>query len=84
MWLNRLLFDLRVEAEGPIKVLCDSHPAIAIAKNPIHHNRTKHVEIDQHFINEKIENNVIIVKHVPSKRQLAKILTKALHCPTMN
>ena len=68
MWLKRLLVDLRVEAKGPIEVLCDNQLAIAIAKNPVHHDRTKHVEIDRHFISEIIENNVITLKHVPSKQ----------------
>ena len=68
MWLKRLLVDLRVEAKGPIEVLYDNQLAIAIAKNPVHHDRTKHVEIDRHFISEIIENNVIILKHVPSKQ----------------
>ena len=81
MWLKRLLIDLGVEAKGPIEVLCDNQLAIAIAKNPVHHDWTNHVEIDRHFISEKIENNVINVKHVPSKQQLADILTKALHHP---
>ena len=46
------MIELRIEAEGPIEVLCDNH--IAITKNPVHHDRTKHVEIDRHFIKEKI------------------------------
>ena len=84
MWFKRLLIDLIVEDKGPIKVLCDNQSAIVIAKNPVHHDKTKHVEIDRHFISEKIENNVINVKHVPSKRRLADILTKALHLPSFH
>ena len=79
MWLKHLFIDLKVEVEGPIEILCDNQSIIAIAKNLVHHDRTKHVDIDRHFISEKIENNVITMKHVPSKRQLADILTKALH-----
>ena len=48
MWLKHLLIDLKVEAEGPIEVLCDNQSAIAIGKNPIHHDRMKHVGIDRH------------------------------------
>ena len=72
------------EVEGTVEVLCDSQSAIAIANNLVHHDRMKHVEIDRHFISEKIENNVITMKHVPSKRQLTDILTKAFHCPNFH
>ncbi|KAM6556207.1 hypothetical protein CsatB_003226 [Cannabis sativa] len=81
MWLKRLLDELRIKLEGPIDVLCDNQSAIAIAKNPVHHDRTKHVEIDRHFISEKIENKIITLKHIPSRQQAADILTKALHRP---
>ena len=47
----------------------------------MHHDRTKHVEIDRHFINEKIETKVINLRHVPSQQQTSDILTKALHRP---
>lgn len=40
---------------GPIEMMCDSQSTIAIAKNLVHHDKTKHVEIDRHFISEKIE-----------------------------
>ena len=81
IWLKRLLAELIIGVEGPIEVLCDNQSAIAIAKNPVHHDRTKHVEIDRHFISEKIESNMIILKHVPSRQQAADILTKALCRP---
>ena len=42
-----------------------------------HHDRTKHVEIDRHFIKEKIDHKIISVNHVPSCQQTANILTKA-------
>lgn len=76
IWLRRLLKDLRIGTS--IKIMCDNQSAIAIAKNPVHHDRTKHVEIDRHFINEKIENKIISLNYVPSKQQAADILTKAL------
>jgi len=79
MWLKRLLQELRVKAEGSINMRSDSQSAIAIAKNPVHHDRTKHVEIDRHFISEKIEGKIISLNYVPTRHQIVDILTKALH-----
>ena len=67
IWLKHLLIELRIETEDPIEVLCDNQSAIAIAKNPVHHDRTKHVEIDGYFISEKIETKVINLRHFPSQ-----------------
>ena len=55
MWLTRLLNKLRTPIEDFIKMFCDSQATISIAKNPVHHDQTKYVEIDYHFIKEKIE-----------------------------
>jgi hypothetical protein len=57
---------------------CDNKAAIAIAQNPIQHDRTKHVEIDRHFIKEKLDHNLIKFLFVRSEHQLADILTKAV------
>ncbi|KAL8131529.1 hypothetical protein AgCh_007455 [Apium graveolens] len=59
IWLRRLLNELKVTIKGPISMKSDSQSAIAIAKNPVHHDRTKHVEMDRHFISEKIEGKTI-------------------------
>lgn len=49
-----------------------------MAKNPIHHDRTKHMEIAKHFIKEKIDNGAISVTHVSPCNQKSNIITKAL------
>lgn len=48
-----------------------------MAENAIHHEKTKHVEIDKHFINEKIEDGIIILNHISTKEQIADLLTKS-------
>ena len=78
IWLNRLLEELRVPLKHPMVLYCDNQAAISIAKNPVHHDRTKHVEIDRHFIKEKIEEGVFKVSYTPTNCQTADILTKVL------
>ncbi|RVX19841.1 Retrovirus-related Pol polyprotein from transposon RE1 [Vitis vinifera] len=51
--------DLRIKWDGPMKLYCDNKSAINIAHNPIQHDRTKHIEIDRHFIKEKLEEGVV-------------------------
>ncbi|RVX02121.1 Retrovirus-related Pol polyprotein from transposon RE1 [Vitis vinifera] len=78
IWLRRVLKELKISDEEPMKMFCDNQLVISIAKNPVHHDRTKHVEIDRHFIKEKIEEGIIKMLYVPTCLQIADILTKAL------
>ena len=78
MWLKRLLSELRIPINNPMEVKCDNLAAISIAKHPVHHDRTKHVEIDRHFIKENMDNRTINLSHTPSQLQVADILTKSL------
>ena len=52
IWLQRMLKELKISTSYTMKILCHNKAAISIAKNPVHHDRTKHVEIDRHFIKE--------------------------------
>ncbi|RVW83633.1 Retrovirus-related Pol polyprotein from transposon RE1 [Vitis vinifera] len=78
IWLKRLLEELQFAPHGPMKLMCDNQAAISIAKNPVHHDRTKHVEIDRHFIREKIEQKIIEVDYIPTRQQIADIMTKVV------
>ena len=55
MRLRRVLRELSISVEKPMKMFCDNQSAISIAKNPIHHDKMKHVEANHHFIKEKIK-----------------------------
>ncbi|KAI5322714.1 hypothetical protein L3X38_031786 [Prunus dulcis] len=59
---------------------CDNKSTINIAHNPVQHGRTKHVEVDRHFIQEKIEKKIIRLSFVKLEDQLTDILTKAVCC----
>ena len=77
-WLSRLLNELTISSVCPIPVRCDNQAAIYIAKNPVFHERTKHIELDCHFVREKLMAGLISLHHIPTKRQLADVLTKPL------
>jgi hypothetical protein len=78
LWIQTLLRDLGLSDSGPMKLYCDNKAAINIAHNPVQHDRTKHIEIDRHFIKEKLSAGVICMPFVKSGDQLADIFTKGL------
>ncbi|KAK9061154.1 hypothetical protein SSX86_018334 [Deinandra increscens subsp. villosa] len=77
-WLTRLLHDFQVPSVVPIPVKCDSQAAIHIAKNPVFHERTKHIELDCHFVRTKLQAGLISLFHTSSSDQIADLLTKSL------
>ena len=78
MWLKRLLNELKIPVKDSMKMFCDSQVVASIAKNKVHHDQTKYVEINRHFINEKIEKGTISLVYTPTALQTTSILTKAL------
>lgn len=78
VWLRKLLNQVTDEYIDPVVIYIDNKSAIDLAKNPVFHGRSKHIDIRYHFIRECIERGEIVVKHVSSENQKADILTKAL------
>ena len=77
IWLCRILEDMCEKQEGGTILYCDNKSAIAIGKNPVSHDRTKHIAIKYHFIRESIQNEEILLEHCRTQEQFADILTKA-------
>ena len=77
-WLKGLLLNLEVHHSKSINLYCDSQSTLHLAQNPVFHERTKHIEVDCHFIQDAIQDGLINPSHVPTNAQLADIFTKAL------
>jgi hypothetical protein len=77
-WLRHLLGELHVKLDKATLVYCDNISAVYLSKNPLHHGRAKHVELDVHFVREKVAVGDIRVAHIPTRQQLADIMTKGL------
>lgn len=78
LWLKKLLTELGYCPQREMELFCDNKAAIDISHNPVQHDRTKHVEIDRHFIKENLDAKVIRIPFVKSEDQLADVLTKAV------
>ncbi|CAL2244781.1 unnamed protein product [Prunus armeniaca] len=78
LWLRRLLRALGFGPKKPMDLYCDNKAAIAIAHNPVQHDRTKHVEVDRNFIKEKVDAEIVSFPFISSEYQLADVLTKAV------
>ena len=75
LWCLRLVQELNLKVRLPIELLSDSMSAIAISKNDGNHQRTKHIDIRHHFVRELAKNGTIKITWVPTKNQVADILT---------
>ena len=80
-WLRMLLCDFGVYLTSPLVIWCDNLSSISLALNPVFHARTKHVEIDYHFVRERVIRGDLKVQYIPTEDQLANLLTKALPSP---
>jgi hypothetical protein len=78
LWLKRLLTEIGFEPKTEMKLFCDNKAAIEISHNPVQHDRTKHIEVDRHFIKQNLEEKIIKFPFVRSEDQLADMLTKAV------
>ncbi|GKE24554.1 cysteine-rich receptor-like protein kinase 8 [Tanacetum coccineum] len=77
-WINCPFKDLGVITSSPTIVYCDNASAIALVSNPFQHARIKHIEIDYHFVRDKIRQGLILPTFIPTQHQLPDVLTKDL------
>ena len=78
VWLRSFLKDLGISSPFPMPMHCDNQTAIFIAGNSTFHERTKHIEMDCHYIRDKVMSGVISTPHVTSSHQLADVFRKSL------
>jgi hypothetical protein len=69
-----LFKELCIPLLSDLVIWCDNVSALALASNPVYHARTKHIEVDYHFIREKVVNKDILVKFISTKNQIADVL----------
>jgi hypothetical protein len=77
-WIRMLFKELRVSLSIPPVLWCDNIGALALASNPVFHARTKHIEVDYHFVREKVLNRDILIKFINTHDQVADVFTKGL------
>jgi hypothetical protein len=80
VWLCRLLGELTGEEAHPPALMVDNQSAVALAKNPVLHDRSKHIDIKFHFLRDCVDGGQIVIEFVETGRQLTDILTKSLGC----
>jgi hypothetical protein len=83
-WLRQLLHELQTPPSRCTLVYCDNVSDVYLSTNPVQHQRTKHVEIDFHFVQEKVAIGQVCVLHVPTTSQFADIFTKGLPSSVFN
>ncbi|PRQ31703.1 putative RNA-directed DNA polymerase [Rosa chinensis] len=80
-WLKHLLQDLQVDLAAIPTLHCDNILALALALNPVHHSKLKHIEVDVHFTLDKVKDGSIRLQFVSTHDQLADLFTKGLCSP---
>ena len=79
VWLKAFTSELGEEvSDGALTVFEDNQGAIALAKNPEFHKRTKHIGIRYHFVREKVEDGQVVLEYCHTKDMLAEIMTKPI------
>ncbi|XP_073153875.1 secreted RxLR effector protein 161-like [Henckelia pumila] len=78
IWLRRILKNLEQESKSPTKIFCDNMSAIAMTKNPVFHDISKHIELRHHFIRNLVNDGEIQLTFVSTEEQIADPFTKAV------
>jgi histone deacetylase 1/2 len=78
MWMHALLGELGLEIRRPLSLWRDNTGTTYLSVNPVFHARTKHIEIDYHFVHDQVAKKVLEIRHISTHDQLADVLPKPL------
>ena len=78
VWIQGLLRELGISQLTPPLIWCDNRSVAALAANPVFHARSKHIEIDLHFIRDKVLQGDLKIQYIPIAQQVADVFTKHL------
>ena len=77
MWIQSLLKELKISSPPTARIWCDNIGATYLTANPVFHGRVKHVEIDFHFVRERVARKLLDVRVISTNDQIADGFTKA-------
>ena len=78
MWIQTLLREIGISSPRMAKLWCDNMGAKYLSANPVFHARTKHIEVDYHFVRERVAKRLLDIEHVSTRDQIADRFTKPI------
>lgn len=84
VWIRQVLAYLYEFLPEPPMIHCDNMSALALCSNPIFHLRIKHLDIDYHFVRERVQRKDNLSQYIPTDEQIANVFTKGLHAPVFS
>jgi hypothetical protein len=78
MWIQILLTEIGIQSSAQAKLWCDNLGVKYLTSNPVLHGRMKHIEVDYHFVRERVAKKLLQIEFVPTGDQIADGFTKAL------
>ena len=79
VWMVDFRKDLGISVSGSMVINVDNQGSIALAKNPVFHDCSKHIDIQYHYMRDLVKEKQITLNYMPTKEMVADLLTKALH-----
>jgi hypothetical protein len=78
IFLRTLMKDFGLNSESPVQLQGDNQGSIALVKNPVHHNRSKHIDIKFHFVRDTYSKGIVDITYVGTESNVADLMTKAV------
>ncbi|RVW59269.1 Retrovirus-related Pol polyprotein from transposon RE2 [Vitis vinifera] len=77
-WMSFILQDLHISLASTPTLYCDNTSALHMIINPVFHARSKHIELDYHFVRERVALGLLVTQHISTEKQVADLFTKPM------